>query len=545
MSDIDVVKDMFERGIIHCRLSKLSITNCKRFKEKAEFNFIFPLAVLVGQNGSGKTTVTRAIKLLKPNYEPQCEFFEIEIDDGGFANARFDYIVDGQEFAYQHTERPRKWSLEGALPQNVSITSIQTKSFVGGIEKSFLYDNIVKSANREDQVDYVQRQAHKIQQQPQEGNKKLRYSLTRNELAAVNQILDSCFQSVEIIRHRFFSGTWATNILFQNESNFCEYNSGSGEFLVATIVREVEKAQNNSIVLIDEPEVSLHPRAQYRLVEYFFDAMKRKHIQMIVTTHSEHIVEMLPMEAVICLRKNESKTYVQQNVIPELAFLEIGGPILNRKRIIVEDEMAKSIVEKVLKEEGLDSIISVEFYPGGCSNLKKYTILTFARTNIKSQYILFDGDQFNELVPDFDLVLERDKTISYYRDCFQRIVGMRSSTMDWGLDSNPDEGRLNEEQEKDQIEKYLLFYRSNVGFLPKVIPEDIVYDEDYLRSICGRHEFPILNGTRDSKEKLFRIATSLGISIGNIEQLLVRQFVIKKEEDYQTIARLVHMIAEQ
>lgn len=199
MSDIDVVKDMFERGIIHCRLSKLSITNCKRFKEKAEFNFIFPLAVLVGQNGSGKTTVTRAIKLLKPNYEPQCEFFEIEIDDGGFANARFDYIVDGQEFAYQHTERPRKWSLEGALPQNVSITSIQTKSFVGGIEKSFLYDNIVKSANREDQVDYVQRQAHKIQQQPQEGNKKLRYSLTRNELAAVNQILDSCFQSVEII----------------------------------------------------------------------------------------------------------------------------------------------------------------------------------------------------------------------------------------------------------------------------------------------------------------------------------------------------------
>ena len=39
MSDIDVVKDMFERGIIKCRLSNLSITNCKRFKEKADFNF--------------------------------------------------------------------------------------------------------------------------------------------------------------------------------------------------------------------------------------------------------------------------------------------------------------------------------------------------------------------------------------------------------------------------------------------------------------------------------------------------------------------------
>ena len=46
-------------------------------------------------------------------------------------------------------------------------------------------------------------------------------------------------------------------------------------------------------------------------------------------------------------------------------------------------------------------------------------------------------------------------------------------------------------------------------------------------------------------EKLFRVASLLGISIGNIEQLLVRQFIIKKEEDYQTIARLVRMIAEQ
>lgn len=83
MSDIDVVKDMFERGIIKCRLSNLSITNCKRFKEKADFNFNFPLTVLVGQNGSGKTTVTRSIRLLKKNYKPVCEFFETEIDNGG------------------------------------------------------------------------------------------------------------------------------------------------------------------------------------------------------------------------------------------------------------------------------------------------------------------------------------------------------------------------------------------------------------------------------------------------------------------------------
>lgn len=46
------------------------------------------------------------------------------------------------------------------------------------------------------------------------------------------------------------------------------------------------------------------------------------------------------------LEKNENKTFVQQNVIPELAFAEIGSPVWNSKRIIVEDDMAQSIVKE-------------------------------------------------------------------------------------------------------------------------------------------------------------------------------------------------------
>ena len=148
-------------------------------------------------------------------------------------------------------------------------------------------------------------------------------------------------------------------------------------------------------------------------------------------------------------------------------------------------------------------------------------------------------------VPNFYLILEKDKTLSFYRECFQQVVGIRSSTMDWGLDANPEEGRLNEEQEIEQISTYLNFYRTNVCFLPKVIPEDIVYDEEYLKKICGAQLFPNLADARDSKEKLFRIANALSLPIGGIEQLLITQFIIKKGEDYQKISELLHMIAEQ
>lgn len=97
----------------------------------------------------------------------------------------------------------------------------------------------------------------------------------------------------------------------------------------------------------------------------------------------------------------------------------------------------------------------------------------------------------------------------------------------------------------DAISTYLNFYRTNVCFLPKVIPEDIVYDEEYLKKICGAQLFPNLADARDSKEKLFRIANALSLPIGGIEQLLITQFIIKKGEDYQKISELLHMIAEQ
>ena len=110
------------------------------------------------------------------------------------------------------------------------------------------------------------------------------------------------------------------------------------------------------------------------------------------------------------------------------------------------------------------------------------------------------------------------------------------------MDANPEEGRLNEEQEIEQISTYLNFYRTNVCFLPKVIPEDIVYDEEYLKKICGAQLFPNLADARDSKEKLFRIANALSLPIGGIEQLLITQFIIKKGEDYQKISELLHSV---
>lgn len=82
---------LFEKGIIKNRLSKIVIHNFRKFAEESEINFGFPITVIVGKNGSGKTTVMKAIKLLSKRRIPQDEFFETVIDDGGLQNADITY----------------------------------------------------------------------------------------------------------------------------------------------------------------------------------------------------------------------------------------------------------------------------------------------------------------------------------------------------------------------------------------------------------------------------------------------------------------------
>ena len=111
------VRDIYNKGIIKNRLSQFKINNFRKFQKESELNFTFPLTVIVGKNGSGKTTIMKAIKLLSRGRIPQEEFFETAIDDGGFKNVNILYILDGKKLNYKRL-RENEWGKEGEIPQN-------------------------------------------------------------------------------------------------------------------------------------------------------------------------------------------------------------------------------------------------------------------------------------------------------------------------------------------------------------------------------------------------------------------------------------------
>jgi len=49
-------------------------------------------------------------------------------------------------------------------------------------------------------------------------------------------------------------------------------------------------ADEDSTLLIEEPETNLHPSAQYNLARIFVDAVKEEKKQLLITTHSEHLL---------------------------------------------------------------------------------------------------------------------------------------------------------------------------------------------------------------------------------------------------------------
>jgi predicted ATPase len=80
--------------------------------------------------------------------------------------------------------------------------------------------------------------------------------------------------------------------------SYTEAFAGSGEFAVVRLVVALAGAQPGSLILLDEPEVSLHPGAQERLMSFLYVRVKKLKHQAVLATHSPGIIRWLPPEAI-------------------------------------------------------------------------------------------------------------------------------------------------------------------------------------------------------------------------------------------------------
>lgn len=134
---------------------------------------------------------------------------------------------------------------------------------------------------------------------------------------------DSIIKDIEFLKdlQKLDLITYPTITFKKNNENFDVAESSSGEYhFISSMIGILSKIHNNSLVLIDEPELSLHPNWQMKYLDFlndFFSDFNGCHF--IIATHSHFLVSDLKNTntSIITLKRNEnveaitlqSKTY--------------------------------------------------------------------------------------------------------------------------------------------------------------------------------------------------------------------------------------------
>jgi predicted ATPase len=175
-------------------------------------------------------------------------------------------------------------------------------------------------------------------------------------------------------------------------ANYSAFHQGAGENTVADLVAlDVPKY---SLLVIDEVETSLHPRAQRRLVRYLADLARLNELQIILTTHSPYVLEELPPEARIYVPGGQSGRVAVSGISAQFAMTNMDDETHPEADIYVEDEEAARLVREVLSRKHPSLARRVLVVPAGAASVVcALGQIVAAKKFPRPTIAVLDGDQ--------------------------------------------------------------------------------------------------------------------------------------------------------
>ena len=582
------IQQIKDNGVFSKYIDYIRFPLYRNLLENTKITFDFPFTVFVGQNGCGKSSTLHAL-FGSPDGKSVGNFwFSTKVDpieeSGGRPALIYSYVNEdgergevlktrikkGSNPDYWEPSRPlRKYDMElmggDRFPAlKMEVLYLDFRSILSAFDKYFYYGNPVKLKSTTKQ-DYLRKKSVSLKKVIDDNSVKMAGSRPQNEvpiefspdeLKVMSFILGKNYEKGKLIEHKFFA-YWGNSILFGTPNlDYSEAFAGSGESAVAILVHELLNVGSNSLILLDEPEMSLHPGAQKRLKQFILEQIKEKHLQVVISTHSPSMIEDLPSSAIKVFTQLPNGIFCVENKrLPEEAFFYIGQANPLKKKIIVEDKLAKRLIEEVIKSVGEDcaSLFDVEFHPGGHSIIKSDFIKVYSQNVNNNEFVIFDGDQ--KLVEThFDV---GDIPSSYFGNSMQdtlieclkeKIETQTNSKIDFHPDGNSDGG--NKGQLIELMKMYLVYYRDNVFYLPQMIPESIIWDDDYAiqhLKIMGLDDQSIIDdiiSITDYKLKIKKYSKLIfgSENIPSTHGLFLNNWINNPDENYRQVVEIVNAI---
>jgi predicted ATPase len=584
IDDIKAISQMKGNGIFRHYIEHIRYPKFRNLEPNTQIDFAFPLTFLVGKNGGGKSSTLQSLFGCPLNKSLGSYWFSTALDPINDLKKNrncfiYGYDIDGVTKEVLKQRAPRKGNLDYWEPSKpVKKYGMDTSARISPIEKEVAYIDFRSELSAYDKFmyfqpfnntktiktkqDFVRRHSLKLKKAFEEKNvvdfynkqmNKVAVTISQEEIEAVSFILGKNYSNIEILEHRFFK-EWGFSVRFKNnELQYSEAFAGSGESAVIGLVNRIHNCVNETLVLLDEPETSLHPGAQTRLIGYLIKKIKTKKLQVVVSTHSPYFLNNMPANSIKVFTVNSNGTFhIENDRKPKEAFVELEiEETVDKNQIIVEDSLAKSILECCLKKLGnnIFDTFEIKYLSGGASSVKQRlsTIIEFDN----KPYVIFDGDQ-KKIPEHIDLDSLPNNQIGTYQKLNALLKTQTESEIHFFVDGNNEAGG-NDDQKIEFIQNYFRYYKEYVHYLPCNIPEEIIWDDDYalnrITDLNGQQEDGVLNDIKVGNHKDWFINLCKKV-YGDIKNLnaLHHEFIInwhrKGDDNLDSIIKILNTIRE-
>jgi len=189
-----------------------------------------------------------------------------------------------------------------------------------------------------------------------------------------------------------------------NDNYISQYHMSSGESMLISLIDFVNNivirnaSKERLLFLIDEVELALHPSAIDRLMETFNSLIREAKADLVVyfSTHSAELLHRISYKNIYLIENDDGVIECINPCYPNYAIRNLYVPNGFDFLLLVEDTLAKALVEKLIRSEKLaESKLICVLPAGGYSQMLQihHDMITYNTLGVGKRIIsIYDGD---------------------------------------------------------------------------------------------------------------------------------------------------------
>jgi predicted ATPase len=333
---------------------------------------------IVGENGSGKSTVIQSAAAVYKSTAPKNFLKGRGFASDYFPNTAWDDIKEA-EIQYSILEGEKR------TIDTIRKPGERWRGNMERVDRPVVYIDLSRILPVAARVGYskIAKTKHKEAQSQ---------SFDKYRLERFNQIMGRTYEFAKMALTTI-DAKRRVPVMGHQGVKYSGFHQGGGETTIAELIQA--DLPKYSLVLIDEVETSLHPRAQRRLLRDLADKCRESELQIVLTTHSPFILDELPLEARAQIIQTEAGRSIVYGVSPEFAMTKMDDVPQYECDVYVEDKRSQILlIEILIKHAKAELVLGCRFIPYGAASVgQALGIMVSQKRFPRPSCVFLDGDQ--------------------------------------------------------------------------------------------------------------------------------------------------------